>query len=96
MSPANYIEMVALMLREELGETYKCENDLLYLYVLLVLVKGRSTTNEDVHEAWAVWKTRFNPHHKSLIPFEELTEEVQNYDIPYRDAILRTAERLVQ
>ena len=65
--------------------------DLIRLYALLVLVKGEDTTLEDVHDAWALWRLSTRPDHPDLVPFDQLTSEVQEYDQPYRDAIARTA-----
>jgi hypothetical protein len=63
------------------------EPALLDLYALLALVKGDQVTLEDVHDAWALWRSRSNPHHKSLIPFDQLADEVQALDQRYADAI---------
>ena len=71
-------------------------DDLLDLYTLLVLQarRGRPVTSEDVHDAWAVWTSRLRPGHRSLVPFDALTPEVQALDDPYRDAIARAADVL--
>ena len=61
---------------------------LLRIYVLLALAKGTDMTLENVHDAWAIWKDGIKPDHKSLIPFGELTEEVQELDRKYMDAIV--------
>lgn len=68
-----------------------CEIDLLRFYALLVLVKGRNTTPKDVHDAWAVWRSINLPEHRSIVPFERLTPEVQYLDDPFVDAILEVA-----
>ena len=65
-----------------------------YHYTLLAIVKGEETTSKDVHDAWSMATFPFDPTHRSLVPFEELTEEVQAYDDVYRDAIVRVAARL--
>lgn len=62
--------------------------ELLDLYSLLVLVKGDDTTLEDVHDARAIWTNRIRPAHHSIIPFEDLTTEVQELDRKYADAII--------
>jgi hypothetical protein len=94
MRERNYAEQARQALIQELGETNACESELLDLYVLLVLTRGEETTLEDVHDSWAVWRSNTNPDHKSLIPFDGLTTEVQEYDLPYRDAIIRAARPL--
>jgi hypothetical protein len=63
------------------------------LYALLVLTKGTSTTLEDVHDAWAIWTATTRGHHRSLIPFAELTREVQDLDQEYMDGIHRAASK---
>ena len=68
-----------------------CPAPLLRLYALLVLVKGVDTSNEDVHDAWSVWCDLDTPGHRSLIPFDDLTPEVQALDTKYRDAIREVA-----
>lgn len=65
--------------------------ELLRLYALLALVKGTATSLEDVHDAWAMWRIVTRPDHPDLVPFEDLTPEVQEYDRLYRDAIRRVA-----
>lgn len=79
-----------------LGLKIDVENDLLDLYVLVVLLKGENTTLEDIHDAWAVWKNKTSPEHKSVIPFSELSLEVQELDRKYTNAIIETAKSLPQ
>lgn len=66
--------------------------DLIRLYALLVLVKGEDTTLQDVHDAWSLWRNETVPSHPSIVPFDELPEDIQEWDRPYRDAIARAAE----
>lgn len=68
--------------------------DLATLYALLALTVGQSVTLADVHDAWSVWRTRTRPDHPSLVPFGELSPEVQDLDQQYRDGIHRVAGRL--
>jgi len=63
------------------------EPALLDLYTLLGLVKGVNASMEDVHDAWAVWRARSRPDHRSLVPFDQLTEEVQELDRKYAETI---------
>lgn len=85
----NYIQTV----REDLAKESKCKGVLLDLYTLLVFSKGEDCTLDDVHDAWAVWKNQIMPYHRSLIPFKDLSFEVQELDRDYMDAIRKVAER---
>jgi hypothetical protein len=68
--------------------------DLAQLYVLLALTRGTRTTLRDVHDAWAVWRNNTRPDHPSLMPFDQLTREVQELDRPYMQAIHKTARQV--
>ncbi len=70
------------------------DEDLCRLYAQLALVKGEKTSLEDVHDAWALWRLRTRPDHPSIVPFEELSPEVQELDWPYADAIRAVARLL--
>lgn len=65
--------------------------ELAQLYTLLALTKGSETTLEDVHDAWSIWTAATRGAHKSLIPFAELTHDVQELDRKYVDGIHRAA-----
>ena len=82
----NYIESIKQELMKD-----GISADYANLYALLVLVKGTGTTMEDVHDAWSVLTNPKRPDHKSLIPFAELSEEVQELDRKYMDSIHRVA-----
>jgi hypothetical protein len=69
-----------------------CEMDLIDLYALLALTRGTETTLKDVHDAWSVWRNTSRPDHKSLIPFDDLTPEVQELDRKYQEAIHEAAK----
>lgn len=86
----NYIEQV----KEELKLRMNVEDELLDLYALLVLVRGEKCTLEDVHDAWSVWKNKTDATHRSLIPFSELSRQVQELDREYAQAIIKTAKEL--
>lgn len=85
-----YVNNVLNLLDEELPGL---PSDLLDFYALLVLTTGENTTLENVHDAWAMYTSLKRPDHKSLIPFEELTVEVQELDRKYADGIVRAAKR---
>lgn len=69
---------------------------LLYrVYAVLALAKGKQTTAKDVHDAWTAWANTYRPGHRSAVPFEALTPQVQALDQPYVDAIHAVARLLV-
>lgn len=86
----NYIQEA----RKILGTKIQVEDDLLDLYTLLALVGGRFVSDEDVHNAWAVWRNKTNSKHDAIIPFCNLSEHVQKLDREYRDAIREAATEL--
>jgi len=86
---ANYIDRIAAELAAKLPD---CSTDLLRVYALLVLVEGQNVTEEDVHNAWSVWRTVTRPGHPALVPFDELTPDVQALDTPYVEAIRAVAK----
>lgn len=63
-------------------------------YALLCLAKGTATTAEDVHNAWAAWRSETQPDHHSIVPFSELRPAVQALDEPYVQAIHATARKI--
>lgn len=66
---------------------------LLDLCTLLALVRGADVTLADVHDAWALWRSRSNPTHPALVPFDQLKPAVQAMDEPYANAIRATAAK---
>lgn len=87
----NYIEAARARLLEvypRLGERPERDD----LYLLLVLIKGESVTLEDVHDAWSVWCARANPGHPSIVPFGDLSLEVQELDRKYMERIAAAAK----
>lgn len=85
---SNYVERVAATLAARLPD---CDRTLIDLYTLLALTRGTETTLRDVHDAWSVWRALTKPDHRSLVPFDELTVEVQELDRPYMEAIHEAA-----
>jgi hypothetical protein len=71
-----------------------CPPELLRLYALLALVKGGEATLEDVHDAWAAWRTVTRPDHPALVPFGQLAPSVQELDRKYMEAIREAARSL--
>jgi hypothetical protein len=64
------------------------------VYAVLLLAKGQAVTAEDVHNAWAAWASEHEPESRHLVPFKELSLEVQQRDRVYVDAIHRVAARI--
>ena len=93
----NYIDQIAKAIATECGyESIGLDDErLLRIYAVLALTLGEATTNQAVHDAWSAWKSEYNPLHKSLIPFKELTPDVQELDTLYRDAIISVSRRIL-
>ena len=88
----NYIEKVKSLLEVELKMKGTDYEDLLDVYGLLVLTVGKNCTNEHIHNAWSIWQNKTQPEHRSLKPFIELTEKVQDLDELYRQAVIKVAK----
>ena len=95
MSNNNYVSQMINLIIDELPDI---PLELASLYALLALTRGINTTLEDVHDAWAVWTaaTRNKLDHPSLIPFKELTTEIQELDREYMNGIHRAAQREIK
>jgi hypothetical protein len=93
----NYITEVAQKIREQISPDKLPADGLDQLfasYALLALSRGTSVSNEDVHDAWSVWATQFDPENESLVPYESLGPDVQEQDTVFRDAIRMIARSL--
>lgn len=84
----NYIQEIIEQLNAKLPGL---DPTLINFYALLVQVRPFNCSLENVHDAWAIWKNTTNPNHKSLIPFEDLSVEVQDLDHKYMVAIREVA-----
>jgi hypothetical protein len=84
----NYVQRIRTELAKRLPD---CDDALIDLYTLLALQYGAFVQLVDVHNAWAVWRNRTDPEHRSLIPFPYLAPDVQEMDRPYMEAISATA-----
>ena len=87
----NYIDNIIQRLAVKLPG---CPLDLFENYAQLVLTTGVNTTLKNVHDAWSIWQNKSKPNHKSLLPFEELSLEVQELDRKYAEAIIEVANEL--
>ena len=88
----NYIQKIYELLDKELkmkGTTYE---GLLETYGLLVLTVGENCTQEHIHDAWSIWQNKTQPEHRSLIPFNNLTKDVQELDESYRKVVIKVAK----
>ena len=98
MSKITYIDTIADKIATEANIKNR---SLLQLYTLLVLTKGENITLEDVHDAWAT-SMNFRPvtpncyghEHKSIIPFDQLSEETQNKDVKFVKKLQKIAKDL--
>ncbi|MCZ7527088.1 MAG: hypothetical protein M5U14_12320 [Acidimicrobiia bacterium] len=68
--------------------------DLMLLYAVLCQAVGQAVTAENVHDAWTAWMTARGQVHDSMVPFDELSPDVQVEDEPYVSAIRRVAARM--
>lgn len=85
-----YIERLITEIQEEFP---RLPAELVDLYAAIVLAKGLDLTNEDVHDAWAIWKNRTFPEHRSIIEYDKLTPEVQDLDTKYTRGLVHAALR---
>jgi hypothetical protein len=88
----NYLDRIAAAI----GRRTPCDPRLLRIYAVLTLTRGVNTTAEDVHHAWSAWRAETAPDHRSLVPFADLTPQVQALDEPYAAAIRAAAEGVFQ
>lgn len=85
----NYIEERAKAIAIEAGETVYEESEklLYYIYAVLSFSKGKETTLEDVHDAWAAWSTYVHSENRFNVPFNTLSKEEQELDRLFMQAI---------
>jgi hypothetical protein len=97
MTNQNYIREIANRIRAKANCTSLTSNgieELFDTYAVLALAKGPKVTDEDVHDAWSAWATKFDPRDGSIIPFEELSPKIKGMDSPYKKAICSVAATL--
>jgi hypothetical protein len=98
MADETYIRDLANQIRSKFSKSEipdKGLDELFDAYAVLALSKGKEVTNEDVHDAWSAWATKFDPDNKSLVPFNELPSEIQNYDTKFTKAIQEVSLKLL-
>jgi hypothetical protein len=93
---SNYIDDIAAKIGALCDMTMEGPRSrrLLRIYAVLCLAKGENTTAEDVHDAWSAWCAEERPDHKALVPFVDLSPDVQRMDVQYQDAITEVAATL--
>jgi len=91
----DYLTATAEEIRRHLPREHRSgEPRLFLLYALLARTKGLETTAADVHDAWAAWKAIAGEQHEAIVPFESLSREVQDQDLPFLHAIHQVARTL--
>jgi hypothetical protein len=91
-----YLQQAAQAIKAEVppDKLPKADTDLLFLiYATLMFAKGEAVTREDVHNAWTAWATHIGKDSKSLVPFDQLSPDVQAQDQPFVDVIVIVAKR---
>lgn len=90
MQNDNYIREIGLRIRSKFDQSSLPDRGLDSLfdsYAVLALAKGEDVTDEDVHNAWSAWATEYDPDSDSLVPFEELSDEMKHEDTRFTNAI---------
>src|SRR5690554_2709277 len=84
-----YIDDIAMQIARRVDDPEPDPVDMpLYRgYAVLALSVGDRVTRENVHDAWSAWMSGINPEHSSLVWFDELDAETQDFDQPYVAAI---------
>ena len=97
MHDNSYIRKIANQIREKVDQSALPDrglDELFDTYAVLALSKGTDVTNEDVHDAWSAWATKFDPTNTSLVPFDELSKRTQEEDSRFVGAIRSVAASL--
>lgn len=94
---SSYLDQIAAEIRRTADPDAAFPNEdlpLYRIYAVLLLVKGHDVTAEDVHNAWAAWASEHEPENRNLLPFKELSLNVQRKDELYVEVIHQVAERI--
>lgn len=98
MADETYIKKLAEQIRSKFAASELPEkglDELFNSYALLALSKGASVTNEDVHNAWSAWATKYDPNNKSLVPYNELPPNIQKEDSKFTKAIREAGSQVI-
>lgn len=90
----SYLRTIASLIAQEVGEPRpdSSRSQLFLLYAVLALVRGEDADRRDVHEAWVAWMELLGEDNPSMVPFDDLSPDVQAEDEPFVRAI-RTVAR---
>jgi hypothetical protein len=97
MHDKNYIRDIAERIKSKVDPSElpdKGLDELFDTYAVLALSKGGSVTNEDVHDAWSAWASKYDPTNSSLVPFDQLPKNIQSEDSRFTVAIREVAKSL--
>ena len=89
-----YLRQIADEIRLRIGDAEFTDYDaapLFDLYAVLALAKGVDTTARDVHDVWVAWMLARGTSHPAMVPYDELSPEVQAADEPFAEAIRAVA-----
>jgi hypothetical protein len=71
-------------------------DELFLIYAVLALAKGLDVEARDIHNAWAAWMSTKDPHHESIVPYDDLSPDVRREDDAYVAAVRSVARRLAR
>ena len=92
-----YLDEITAAIRSRLPKGRLPEEDteeLLLMYAVLARAKGEAVTSSDVHDAWAAWIAKSNPHHIALVEYDNLSAAVKQEDTVFAEAIRQSAAQM--
>ena len=97
MTDNSYIRELAQQIRAKVDQSALPDqglDDLFDSYAVLALAKGTAVTNEDVHDAWSAWATKYDSQNDSLVPFDQLPADKQAEDSRFVQAIHEVSKHI--
>jgi hypothetical protein len=94
-----YLDDLAAKIREHIPDERMPDgdaNELLRIYAVLLRAKGADVTRSDIHDAWSAWMAKRDGEHASLVPYENLPEDVREEDRVFATAVRRAADQFGQ
>jgi hypothetical protein len=94
-----YLDEIADRIRSHVPEESLPRDNveaLFRLYAVLLRAKGPEVTQSDVHDVWSAWTSGRARDHESLVPYEDLPNDVQEEDRVFVEAIRRVCTELSQ